>query len=68
MRKVLADRAFLFIAAVSAICVAVPLGLWAYERYQTQQLLNNNVARAADDYADAMRNLNDQLERFEKQQ
>ncbi|MEG8038757.1 hypothetical protein QP166_05120 [Sphingomonas sp. LR60] len=67
MRKVLAGRAFLFIAAVSATFVSIPLGLWAYERYQTQQLLNNNVARAADDYADAVRNLNDQLERFQKQ-
>ena len=67
MRKVFAGCAFLFFAAVPFICVAIPFGLWSYERYQTQQLLNNNVARAADDYADAMRNLNDQLERFEKQ-
>ena len=56
----------LTIIALAVLIVAIPTGLWAYQRYQTQQLLNNNVAKAADEYADAMRNLNDQIERFDK--
>lgn len=55
------------ITALSILAVAIPTGLWAYERYQTQQMLNKNVSKAADRYADAMRNLNDELERFENQ-
>lgn len=52
---------------LSLSLAALAIALLIYERYQTQHLLNNNVAKAADNYAGAMRNLNDQLERFEKQ-
>lgn len=55
------------LSAIALCLVAVPVSLWAYERYQTQQMLNNNVAKAADRYADALRNLNDELERFDRQ-
>jgi hypothetical protein len=32
-----------------------------------QQVLNNNVAKAVDSYADATRNLNDEFERVDRQ-
>lgn len=57
-------RALYLTLAAAALLISVPMSLWAYDQYQTQQILNRNVAAAADDYADAMRNLNDELQRF----
>jgi hypothetical protein len=43
---------------------AILIGLWAYEKYQTQLLINRDYTHAASDYADSLRRLNDERERF----